>query len=273
MNKPWKINTILLVSLRSTASYLQVCSATWKTSLSQKPVDLRLLALRTKPSEVWLPLPFTGYSEIVMISNIIFTSLCHCVFRYLDAVDSYTQISLLHRTRDCWYFQGVPIVPPNFRWPNLDSATLLTLAFYFSHLSTAAFTCSNLSTVSLLSSHWSSLFRSRSECGPLSTSILVSLCRALSDYFSACKSLTVFTELPKFCIYFSRFILFSFCIYIISQNSKNFKFYFIVILIFVVAEVRFALTTFCLWGRRATTATTPRCGVYLLRLSFYYSEF
>lgn len=155
-----------------------------------------------------------------------------------------------------WYFQGVPIVPPNFHWPNLDSATLLTLAFYFSHLSTAAFTCSNLSTVSLLSSTG---VRSFAHAQSAVHYPQVSLFRCAEHFPTTSQPanrLQSSLSYQSFVFIFQG--SFSFSIYIISQFFNFFKFYFIVILIFVVAEVRFALTTFCLWGRRATTATTPR---------------
>ena len=50
--------------------------------------------------------------QLMIEPNIILLSRCHCVFRYLDAVDSYTRISSLHRTRNCWCFQGVSPAPP-----------------------------------------------------------------------------------------------------------------------------------------------------------------
>ena len=146
------------MGLRPTVSYLQVFSARRETSLSIWGVPHILLAPVKDPS---LPSSsqkavmglithtFHGIFRIIDNLNITCSNHSHCVFRYLDAVDSYTQISLFHRTQDYWSFQGLIAAPPVY--PNLDSATLLTLAFYCSCQSTAAFTCDNLSTVSLLS--------------------------------------------------------------------------------------------------------------------------
>ena len=70
----------------------------------------------------------------------------------------YAEFLRLHRTRDWWYFQGLS-APPRVS-PNLDSATLLTLAFYCSRLSTATFACDNFGTAALLPLNRGSLYRS-----------------------------------------------------------------------------------------------------------------
>ena len=120
-----------------------------------------------------------------MIPKYYFKSESHCDFRYLDAANSYTQISLLHRTHDYWYFQGLIQSPAK---PLLGFGFAYHKAFYYSCLSTATFTCDNFSTTSLLSPYRDSFFQSPSECGPLSTSILVSFC---AEHFSMFLSLHI----------------------------------------------------------------------------------
>ena len=106
------------MGLHPTASYLQTYSATWVTSLSIPGVPNTLLATTVFHGFQVLHLfsirglitsTFHGIfrSQVNDYQISSFSSLCLCDFRYSDAVDSYTQISLFHRTRDWWYFQGL----------------------------------------------------------------------------------------------------------------------------------------------------------------------
>ena len=177
------------MGLRPTLHYLQVYSVTREISLSARGVPHTLLTPVgsylpwPSPPPVWLPTPFTGYSENKYYSypnRISSFHFCHCVFRYLDAVDSYTRISPLHRTRDYWHFQTLT---PCHRSRFSGFGFAYHKAFYYSRLSTATFTCDNFSTIAFLSPTGIQLIFHNTSRGPVSRSILLSSPPSLTSPF------------------------------------------------------------------------------------------
>lgn len=108
--------------------------------------------------------------------NIIFCS-SHCVFCYSDTVDSYSKISSTSPHTELLAFPRFNIVASyTLTW---IQTMLLTLVFYYFCLSTVTFACDNFSTTFLLSPTGIHHVFHNTQCGQLSTSILVSLLRAL----------------------------------------------------------------------------------------------
>ena len=142
----------------------------------------RKLPSLTKSAAGLITDTFHGIFRIInmIIPNIIFYNVSHCDFRYLDAVDSYTRISPLHRTRDCWHFQTLT---PCHRSRFSGFGFAYHKAFYYSRLSTATFTCDNFSTIAFLSPTGIQLIFHNTSRGPVSRSILLSSPPSLTSLF------------------------------------------------------------------------------------------
>ena len=125
----------------------------------------------------WLPTLFTGYSEVKKFHKYHLLFRSHCVFCYLDTVDSYSRISPTSPHTELLAFPRFNIVASyTLTW---IQTMLLTLVFYCFCLSTVTFACDNFSTTFLLSPTGIHHVFHNTQCGQLSTSILVSLLRAL----------------------------------------------------------------------------------------------
>jgi len=137
---------------------------------------------------------FTGYSASIIKNILIFYKKFPNIF-FLKAsafsatctlVGHYSRISSTSPHTRLWSFQGLSAAPPVS--PNLDSALLITKLSITLAVLRLPLTAINSAQYLYLFPSWDSVFQSPSNCGPVSTSILVSFLPSTFRYFSALTS-------------------------------------------------------------------------------------